>query len=43
VVDALRTVALGSGNFPLALDLGVVAAFSIALTTLAAWSFKRAY
>lgn len=43
VVDALRTVTLGRGNFPLALDLSVVAVFSVALTTLAAWSFKRAY
>jgi ABC-2 type transport system permease protein len=43
VVDALRTVALGTGNFPLALDLGVIAVFSVVLTTLAAWSFKRAY
>lgn len=42
-VDALRTIALGHGHFPLALDLAVVATFSVVLTALAAHSFKRAY
>jgi ABC-2 type transport system permease protein len=42
-VDALRTVALGVSNFPLALDVAVVAAFSVSMTVFAALSFKRAY
>ncbi|MDB4976178.1 MAG: daunorubicin resistance transporter, inner rane subunit [Myxococcaceae bacterium] len=42
-VDALRTVALGSGNFSFGRDLLVVSAFTVVMTALAALSFKRAY
>jgi ABC-2 type transport system permease protein len=42
-VDALRTVALGSGTFPLSLDLAMVAGFTVLTSFLATLSFKRAY
>ena len=42
-VDAMRTVVLGHGNFPLLHDLLVVLAFSLVTGTLATLSFKRAY
>lgn len=42
-VDAMRTVALGHGNFPLMHDLLVVLVFALATGTLATLSFKRAY
>lgn len=42
-VDAMRIVALGSGSFPLALDLAVVAVFAVLTTLCATLSFKRAY
>lgn len=42
-VDAMRTVVLGHGNFPLMQDLLVVLAFALLTGTLATLSFKRAY
>ena len=42
-VDAMRTVVLGRGSFPLSHDLVVVTSFAVLTTLLATLSFRRAY
>jgi ABC-2 type transport system permease protein len=40
-VDALRKAILGTSHFPLALDLGVVTGFAVAMIALGTYAFER--
>jgi len=40
-VDALRAVILGASHFPVAVDIGVLAGFLVAVVAIGSWAFKR--
>ena len=40
-VDGLRGLLLGSSQLPIALNLGVLAAFAVIMIGIGTWSFKR--
>jgi ABC-2 type transport system permease protein len=40
-VDALRAAILGASHFPLATDLGVLAAFLVFVVAVGSWAFRR--
>jgi ABC-2 type transport system permease protein len=40
-VDALRQVLIGHGSFALAIDLGVIVGFALAMMAIGTWAFSR--